>query len=88
MDTVENIEGCIDGFAASPKPYHDSCVPIDFSHALDPRVPLIDVALVNANRIDPGLFNLSMSQVEQRFVEVPRYLNDLPVAQDWELGCC
>lgn len=60
MDIVENIEDC-DRFAASPKPYHDSCVPIDFSHVLDLRVPLIDAALVNADRIDPDLFNLSMS---------------------------
>lgn len=88
MDIVENIEDCVDRFAASPKPYQDSCVPIVFSHVLDLRVPLIDVALVNADRIDPDLFNLSMSQAEHRFIEVPRYLHNLPVAQDWELGCC
>jgi len=75
MDVVENIEDCVDRFAAGPKPYHDSCVSIDFSHVLNLRVPLIDVALVD--RIDPD-----------PFIEVPRYLHDLPVAQDWELGYC
>ena len=87
MDIVENIEGCVDRFAASPKPCHDSYVSIDFGYVLDLCVPLIDVARVNADCIDPDLFNPSMSQVEQRFIEVPHYLHDLPVAQDRELGC-